>query len=360
MCSSDLPKICPYCDFHKMRRHEGLVAAYLDRLEQEARELHATYPGTLDTIYLGGGTPSHLDDRELQRIFDVLGDTWGWPARVETTLEADPLTFDEERLARFREWGIDRLSIGLQSTQDGVLRFLGRRHDGRAGLEAVAWAVEAGFEVSADLITAVAGQDAERDLHALAASGAPHISVYTLAIEPYTPFALRGVRVDAEREADDYVLADRILSAYGYERYEVSSHAKPGHASRHNQVYWHGEPFLALGPSAAGYLPGNDGRGVRTRNPPIKGWLQGEPPEREELTSRDYVLERLMTGLRTTRGVDLAHVGEVGGLDVLGRFGRPIEDACARGWLVLDGHRLRTTAAGLTRLDGILRGIFAV
>ena len=353
------PKICPYCDFHKMRRHEGLVDAYLTRLENEAQALHAEHPGRLDTIYFGGGTPSHLEDRELERIFGVLGTTWGWPARVETTLEADPLTFDRERLERFRSWGVSRLSIGLQSTQDDVLRFLGRRHDARAGLEAVAWALEAGFEVSADLITAVPGQDAERDLHAIAATGVPHVSVYTLSVEPFTPFALRGVRVDPEREADDYALAARILTEYGYERYEVSSHARPGHASVHNQVYWHGEPFLALGPSAAGYLPGNDGLGIRTRNAPIKTWLLGEPPEREDLTPRDYVLERLMTGLRTSRGVDVAAVATVSGIDVRDRYAGPIEAARAHGWLRYDGARLCATAEGVARLDGILRSIFA-
>ena len=354
------PKICPYCDFHKMRRHEGLVAAYLDRLEEEARGLHTAYPGDLDTIYVGGGTPSHLEDAELERIFGVLDDTWGWPARVETTLEADPLTFDPERLERFRAWGVSRLSIGLQSVQDDVLRFLGRAHDGRAGLEAVRWALGAGFDVSADIITAVPGQDAAVDLHAVAATGVPHVSVYTLSVEPYTPFARRGVRVDPDREADDYALADEVLATYGYGRYEVSSHALPGHESRHNQVYWHGEPFLALGPSAAGYLPGNDGLGVRTRNAPIKTWLEGAPAEEDAITPRDYVLERLMTGLRTRRGVDLAAVARVSGIDPLEQFAEPITVARAREWLELDGSELRCTPAGLARLDAILREIFAV
>lgn len=354
------PKICPYCDFHKMRRHEGLVAAYLDRLDEEARELHAQYPGELDTIYFGGGTPSHLEDHELQRVFAVLADTWGFPARLETTLEADPLTFDRERLQRFRSWGVNRLSIGLQSVQDDVLRFLGRRHDGRAGLEALRWALDEGFEVSADVITAVPGQDAARDLQTVAETGVPHVSVYTLSVEPYTPFARLGIRVDPDREADDYQLADDVLSAHGYERYEVSSHAKPGHASQHNQIYWHGEPFLALGPSAAGYLPDARGLGVRTRNAPIKTWLEGAPPEREAPSPRDWVLERLMTGLRTRRGVSLNELSAASGIDPRERFAVPIDAALERGWLDLDGARLRCTDSGIARLDGILRSIFAV
>ena len=139
------PKICPYCDFHKMRRDEGLVAAYLRRLEQEALTLYEEFPDTLDTIYLGGGTPSHLSDEELEKVVGIFQKTWGWPARLETTLEADPLTFDAARLQTFHELSFNRLSIGLQSTQDEVLKFLGRRHGGAEGLQAVEMVLEAGF-----------------------------------------------------------------------------------------------------------------------------------------------------------------------------------------------------------------------
>jgi oxygen-independent coproporphyrinogen-3 oxidase len=124
-------------------------------------------------------------------------------------------------------------------------------------------------------------------------------------------------------------------------------------------MYWHGEPFLALGPSAAGYLPGNDGRGVRTRNAPIKTWLLGEAPHRDELDARDYVLERLMTGLRTTRGVDLDEIAGVGGSEVMDRLDGPLQRAVAQGWLERDAGRLRATREGIVRLDAILRTLFA-
>lgn len=355
------PKICPYCDFHKMRRNEGLVAAYLDRLEAEAEELGRLYPGPLDTIYLGGGTPSHLSDAELGRVARMLGRHWGFPALEETTLEADPLTFDAERLRTFRELGFSRLSIGLQSTQDHVLRFLGRRHDGAEGLAAVEAALAAGFEVSADLITAVPEQDARRDLTALAATGVQHISVYSLTVEPFTPFALRGVRIDEDRAADDYLLADEILSGCGYARYEVSNHARPGHESRHNQTYWHGRHFLALGPSAASFLPTPGGLGERRTNPHIRAWLEGGPPERNVLTPEEYVLERLMTGLRTKIGVDLADVLARSGIDVTERFAAVLEPLLRHDLLALtaDGDRLRATPDGLIRLDAVLREFFA-
>ncbi len=376
------PHVCPYCDFHKMRRNEDLVGAYLTRLEAEIAEAGARFGGPLDTIYLGGGTPSHLSDAELDRVFAALDLAFGLPARLETTIEADPATFDAARLERFRALGIGRLSIGLQSTQDEVLRFLGRAHDAATGLAAVRTALDAGFEVSADLITAVAGQDTRADLEALAATGVQHVSVYTLTIEPYTPFALRRVHVDDERAADDYALASDVLGAHGLERYEVSNHARPGHASVHNQVYWHGAFFLGLGPSAAGYLPAGDGAdpadlGQRVTNPPIKAWLRGDPPSRERIDPREHVLERLMTGLRTVRGVDLDALAARSGIDVRERYEDVLRDELAAGRLELatpgeppptpgatprdarPGAVLRATDRGLVVLDSVLRRFFA-
>jgi len=376
------PHVCPYCDFHKMRRNEDLVGAYLTRLEAEIAEAGARFGGPLDTIYLGGGTPSHLSDAELDRVFAALDLAFGLPARLETTIEADPATFDAARLERFRALGIGRLSIGLQSTQDEVLRFLGRAHDAATGLAAVRTALDAGFEVSADLITAVAGQDTRADLEALAATGVQHVSVYTLTIEPYTPFALRRVHVDDERAADDYALASDVLGAHGLERYEVSNHARPGHASVHNQVYWHGAFFLGLGPSAAGYLPAGDGAdpadlGQRVTNPPIKAWLRGDPPSRERIDPREHVLERLMTGLRTVRGVDLDALAARSGIEVRERYEDVLRAELAAGRLELAAPSeaptmhaapttdsrprtvLRATERGLVVLDSVLRRFFA-
>jgi oxygen-independent coproporphyrinogen-3 oxidase len=361
------PHVCPYCDFHKMRRDERLVARYLDRLEEEIAEAGARFGGALDSVYLGGGTPSHLSDAELARVMEALGRAFELPARSETTIEADPRTFDAARLRAFRALGIDRLSIGLQSTQDQVLRFLGRAHDAREGLAAVDLGLAAGFTVSADLITAVPGQDVRADLAALAATGVPHVSVYTLTVEPYTPFARRRVHVDDDRAADDYALAADVLAGYGYRRYEVSNHALPGHEAVHNQVYWHGDPFLGLGPSAAGYLPTDDGLGERVTNPPIKFWLRGDPPERERVDARGHALERLMTGLRTARGVDLDTVAARCGVDVRARWAVLLDEELAAGRLELvpadpatgRGATLRATDAGLLVLDAVLRRFFS-
>jgi putative oxygen-independent coproporphyrinogen III oxidase len=348
------PSICPYCDFHKMRRHEGLVARYLDRLEEEAAGLAARHPGPLDTVYLGGGTPSHLTDTELARVFALLERSWGTPARLETTLEADPRTFDRDRLARFRDLGVDRLSIGLQSTQDDVLRFLGRVHDGAEGLDAVRLALDAGFRVNVDVIMAVPGQDLEQDLRRVADLGVRHMSVYTLTIEPHTPFALRGVRVDPDVDADAFETAETVLARYGLERYEVSNYAVPGEESRHNQAYWRGAWYLGLGPSASGHLP-EAPYGTRYRNPTMRSWLAGAAPERDPLSAGDVVLERLMTGLRTRDGVDLVELEARTGVPVETVHSAWLDTALRHHLVTLDGaRRLRTTGAGLARLDALL------
>lgn len=355
------PKVCPYCDFHKMHRNEDLVAAYLERLEEEATALYDEFPTRLETVYFGGGTPSHLSDAELARVVSIFESTWGWPAAVETTLEADPLTFNATRLETFKALGFNRLSIGLQSTQDSILTFLGRLHSGEQGLRAVSQALSAGFEVSADLITGVSGQEASQDLHALAQTGVAHISVYSLTIEPYTPFALRGVTVDEDKEANDYALASEVLSSYGLERYEISSHAKPGHESKHNGVYWRGDYFLNLGPSAAGFVPTTDNAfvGERRTNGPIKGWLEGVPPDTLPVTPEDFVLDLLMTGLRTKMGVDVDALAERTGIYVPEKYGGLVGELKVRGLLEHGGSYLRATEHGLLQLNGIVKRFFA-
>jgi putative oxygen-independent coproporphyrinogen III oxidase len=358
------PQVCPYCDFHKMRRQDDLVRRYLARLEGEAEAEAVRHAGPLETLYLGGGTPSHLDDQELDRLLSALVRAFGGLGRLETTLEADPLTFDRERLARWRERGVTRLSIGLQSTDDAVLRRLGRGHDARAGLAAVDDALAAGIAVSVDVITAVPGQDARRDLERVARTGVHHVSVYTLTIEPFTPFARRGLQVDEERAADDFEAAEAILAAAGLTRYEVSNHARPGFESLHNAVYWRGDPWLALGPSAAGFEAGSADdppgtRAVRTLRPPIKAWLAGEPPQRTPVDGPTLALELLMTGLRTRVGVDLVAVATRTGVDLAQRFAPQLARACDRGLVEQGGGRLRATPTGIMLLNAVLRPFFA-
>ena len=220
-------------------------------------------------------------------------------------------------------------------------------------------ALEAGFDVSADIITAVPGQDAKADLEQLAATGVNHVSVYSLTIEPFTPFALRGVTVDEDQAANDFDMAAEYLARHGLERYEVSNHARPGFESLHNQVYWSGAHYLALGPSAASFEPAAGLVGLRRTRPHIKAWLLGGPDETQEVDAVEHTLESLMTSLRTRDGLDLQALTERGGADPRTVFGDALTELTGHGLLDLSGDSLRTTPDGLVRLNAVLRRFFA-
>ena len=257
-------------------------------------------------------------------------------------------------MQHFKDLGFTRLSIGLQSTQDTVLKFLGRLHNGQQGLKAVTMALEAGFEVSADLITGITQQDTATDIHQLAQTGINHISVYSLTIEPYTPFALRKIQPNQDKDADDYNLTQEILSSYGLERYEVSNHAKSGYESKHNQVYWHGDYFLALGPSAASFLPSTPTLiGERHINPPIKDWLQDKNAEIIPIDSQRYAEDLLMTSLRTRLGLNLKHLQVRSGINLLERY-PIIAEFIKHELLVLEPPYLKASPKGLLQLNGIV------
>jgi len=265
------PTLCPYCDFHVVRRAPGWVEAYLKRLREEAQGLYLSHPEPLATLYLGGGTPSFLRDRELLALFQAL--PWRLERGAEVTLEANPGTLNRERLALLKDLGVNRLSLGVQSFQEGVLKFLGRAHGRKGALKAVELALEGGFRVSLDLILGLPMQDVEQDLAEAAALGVGHVSAYTLQVERGTPFALMGLKEDPEREAWAMERAEEVLGEAGLLRYEVSNFARPGEEARHNQVYWQNGFWLALGPGATGQYPGGGSAyAFRRTHPPLLRW----------------------------------------------------------------------------------------
>ena len=183
-----------------LERRAGLVESYLSELEKDARELSEKYGSTkLSTLYVGGGTPSFLRDHELERLASIIRKYFGW-ATLEATLEVNPGTVSVARAKLWRDLGFTRASVGVQSTQNAVLKFLGRTHDATQALSALETLLEAGFHVSADAITAVPGQDVEKDLRTLGALGLEHISCYTLTIEEGT--AIRSGGTTTTRSCD--------------------------------------------------------------------------------------------------------------------------------------------------------------
>lgn len=349
------PSICPYCDFHVLTRQAGMVEAYLARLEGQAAELAARYRVDLDTVYLGGGTPSFLRDHELTALTDSVRRHLGW-GHLENTLEVNPGTVNPARAAHWRGLGFDRASVGVQSLDDATLRFLGRRHSAQQAREAVRELRAEGFRVSGDLITAVPGQPLEADIAGLVGLGVEHVSAYTLTIEPGTEFARRGVTVDEDDERRGFTRTAELLSEQGFSRYELSNHARPGAESRHNLAYWQGRFYLGLGPGAAGHYP-TTRPGLlaeRRTNPPLHRWLTGEEGEAEPIDAQEYLTDALFMGLRLAEGLDLEALSRRSGLNVQARYREVIAEQQRRGLLTLEGPVLRATPQGQWVLNRVV------
>ena len=363
---------CSYCDFSIAVRKRIPAREYVDAVLRELRLLGVTDPGrkpgdvggeTLETLYLGGGTPSLLPPDALATLLTSLLDVFRATSSrdaVEVTLEANPEDVKPENAAAWRRAGINRVSLGAQSFNDGVLRWMHRSHDAARIGDAVRALRAAGFDnISLDLIFALPAElerDWGRDLD-LACSLLPaHLSLYGLTVEERTPLARwvsRGAAAapDDERYADEYLLAHIRLAAYGYQFYEVSNAARDGRRSRHNTAYWSGRPYLGLGPAAHSF----DGR-VRRWN--LAAWetyrravAAGLPAvEAEEvLTEEQRDLERLYLALRTDAGAPLAALG------------RSLPPAAAhwveRGWAEIREQRLVCTPEGWLRLDALVRDL---
>ena len=360
-------RICPYCDFNVVRdrgrsdQQAMLAGAMLADL-QGHRSL--TGPRRLVSVYLGGGTPSLLPPEWAEAIIGMCKNLWPTDGAVEVTLEANPTDAEAGRFAAFADAGVNRLSLGLQALDDEALRFLGRNHTVAEGVRAAMIARTAFPRLSLDLIYARPGQTPwawAAELESASSLGAEHISPYQLTIEAGTAFG-RAVRrgqwspPDPETGAAMFDTTQEVLTARGYEAYEVSNHAR-GEAARsqHNLAYWRGHDYVGVGPGAHGRLTLNGVRtAVRAAAKPADyiqevrdselGWS-----EREALSHRQAAEERLLMGLRTVEGVSLAELLPLG-LDDRSAKIAELGDA---GLIRLDRGRLIATPQGRLVLDRV-------
>ena len=276
------------------------------------------YTGELRSIYLGGGTPSLWRPDCIARALEAIRARYGDP--VEVTIEANPTDCTAESLAAWRAAGITRVSIGVQSFAADVLVTLGRDHrfgDGRAALDRV---LGAGFEVSADFILGVPG--ASLDVQVQVDTRPAHLSIYELTIEERTAFGQRVrdgrlIPLPDDALAELYTETHDRLTREGYEHYEISSYARPGHRAVHNSLYWTGAPFLGLGVGAASLAVAADGAGVRQTNPRrAMDYLiaPGTPAERTEIPAGEMALDRAWLGMRTVDGVTTSSLAPARGV----------------------------------------------
>jgi oxygen-independent coproporphyrinogen-3 oxidase len=277
----------------------------------------------------------------------------------------NPGTVSASRAKLWRDLGFSRASVGVQSTQNSVLKFLGRTHDATQALSALETLLEAGFHVSADAITAVPGQNVEQDLRTLGALGLEHISCYTLTIEEGTAFFRAGVKVRAEDEERSLELAESILAEFGLNRYEVSNHAKPKFESLHNIAYWHNRFYFGLGAGAAGHYPNleiasqdvpleSQVIAYRRTNPHLSNWLTGERGEIEPVTRESFITDALFSGLRLLRGVNLTEISSRAGLNAREFFAPQFEKLTTQGLLEFENEFVRATTNGLWVLNQVV------
>jgi putative oxygen-independent coproporphyrinogen III oxidase len=352
---------CPYCDFNSHVRESidqaAWRAALLEDLAWEAR----AWPGPpLASIFFGGGTPSLMEPATAAALIESAEAHWGLAPDAEITLEANPSSVEAARFADLAAAGVNRVSLGLQSLDDGALRFLGRAHDSAEGLAALATAQRCFGRVSFDLIYALPGQSEAAwaaELDRALGFGTGHLSLYQLTIEPGTRFAAMAARGElAARDADEaaglYELTQELTAAAGLPAYEISNHARPGEESRHNLAYWRYRPYLGIGPGAHGRRGG--AATLRHRKP--ENWLAALArnghglAEETALGPRDQALEALLMGLRLSEGVELEAVRPA--LD----FGA-VERLEVQGLLTRTPERLFVAPSGRLLLDAILAEI---
>ncbi len=352
-------RICPYCDFNvfKARGRDAeaanLVRAILADLEAQAA---LTGPRALVSIFFGGGTPSLMDPAWVAAIIDTARRLWTPAADLEISLEANPTDAEAARFDALARAGVNRLSLGLQSLDDGALRFLGRNHDAREGRRAAETAARAFPRLSLDLIYARPGQTPAAwaaELADAVALGAEHISPYQLTIEAGTAFdraVRRGVFTPPEEgiAADLYDTTEEVLSDLGFEAYEVSNHARGEAArSRHNLVYWRGHDYVGAGPGAHGRITVADARVATTAADRPADYIAAGAPVRQALTPVEAAEERLLSGLRILEGVGFAEIAALG----LSPDHPAVRRFTDLGLLAADPQRLRATPGGRRVLD---------
>lgn len=364
---------CYYCDFpisvlgDRLRGEgSGTVTQYVDWLCQE---IGATPAGSapLSTVFFGGGTPSLLSVDQLGRILSTLADRFGLDSQAEISMEMDPGTFDLAQVQGYQNWGVNRISLGVQAFQTPLLTACGRTHTAADIDQAVEFLATAGISnVSLDLISGLPGQteaDWRDSLDRAIALSPQHLSVYDLTIESETAFGHWYQPGNAPLPSDDhtaafYRLAQRTLTAAGYDHYEISNYAQPGYRCRHNQVYWHNQPHYGFGMGATSYLAHRRVSRPRTLRA-YHQWLEtylstpdlGEAPPMPET---ERLLDTLMVGLRLAAGVNLSQLQQSFGTEPVARVQAILSRYVSANWVQFAPDAAGDTWVRLQDPDGFL------
>lgn len=362
---------CRYCDFLSMPAEEYIQELYIRQLIEEISVQSQFYTDyVVSTIFFGGGTPSILKSVHITNLMSAIYAHWKVEANAEISLEANPGTLSQERLMNYRTAGINRLSIGLQSSNNSELKVLGRIHTFETFLESYETARNAGFEnINIDLISGIPGQTLnswKNTVKRVAMLKPEHISAYSLIIEEGTEFhdlysSKEGKKLLPDEETDRamYHETSKILSTYGYGKYEISNYAREGYACRHNIGYWTGEEYLGLGLGASSYTMG---RRFHVEND-LDNYLhidmhQDITPlyeDIQELTDKDKISEFMILGLRMTRGVSSAEFAERFNRNMMDMFYYEFDKHVRHGLLEIVPPYVRLTDKGMDLANVVMQ-----
>ncbi|MCW3110682.1 MAG: hemW [Segetibacter sp.] len=362
-------KACHYCNFHfstSNRLQESFVTALLQEIE--LRKTYFSEP--VSTIYFGGGTPSILPSADIKRILGTLMQTFVVEPEVEITLEANPDDITTEKLQEWKQMGINRLSIGIQSFFEEDLQWMNRAHNASQAANCIQLAHNAGFHnLTIDLIygtPTLSDENWKKNVDIALALQIPHLSCYALTVEPKT--ALENLikqktlaDVDSEKQARHFELLMQWMKEAGYEHYEISNFAKPGFRSKHNSSYWQGKQYLGLGPSAHSFNGHSRQWNIANNALYIQSITNGTLPSEEEILTKDQQLnEYIMTSLRTMEGLSLEKVMKDYGEKKWELILKTAHSHLEYNHLIVENNYLKTTSEGKLLADGIAADLFVL
>lgn len=360
-------KACNYCNFHfstNQHKMKDLVSALL----QEVQLQQGYLTDAVETIYLGGGTPSLLNPSDVVLLLDSIKQFFSVLPNAEITLEANPDDIDKAVLHEWKKAGINRLSIGIQSFQEQDLQWMGRAHNALQAKNCIRLAQEAGISnVSIDLIyggPTLPHENWKQNLQTAIDLGVPHLSCYALTVEPKTTLAHKIEKqelpeIDTQHQSEQFAMLQTITADAGYEQYEISNFALAEQRSRHNSSYWSGAHYLGLGPSAHSFNGSSRQWNISNNSLYIQSIQKGVIPfEKEVLTRIQQINEYIMTSLRTIEGIRAERINRIAQKDLFVDLVTAAEKYIQNGLMDYQVDQLRITPAGKFMADGIAADLF--
>jgi oxygen-independent coproporphyrinogen-3 oxidase len=359
---------CHYCDFHfstSMKYKDEMIEALVREIEMRK---HYLSDETIETIYFGGGTPSIVPWKDIEKIIQTINDRFQIASNPEITLEANPDDLTKEQLVGIYKIGVNRLSIGVQSFIDRDLIWMNRAHNQTEALTSIKRAQDIGIEnISIDLIYGTP-QLSDREwldnIHRTLDLGVPHISSYALTVEKGTALGnwvdkKKQAPMDEEQAASQFELLMEELQANGFEHYEISNFAKPGFYSKHNSSYWEGAKYLGIGPSAHSFNKSSRTWNISNNQKYLNDiYADVLPSQTEQLKLNDRFNEYLMVGFRTSKGINTTYIEEEFGSSVLSELASNAKEFMDKKWIQLENGFYKTTREGKLMADKIASELF--